>query len=170
MNGRDPAVGVVAGLVVGFVVGAAVVAGLGTTVRTTSTSMTTETATGCVAPDTPTAGTVGVLSVADGVVATLNLTVVHESAAVNVTTDVEAASGGVYVVSVAASPDERVTEDEGTPPADCRPRTTVRAVASLPADAETVRVTYDGSEVASVSVESRSFAPLPPLNASSVGS
>lgn len=165
MDRRDLAVGVLAGLVVGLVVGAAVIAGLGTTFETTSVSMTTETATGCVAPDTPTAGTVGVLPVADGVVATLNLTVVHESAAVNVTTDVERGSGGVYVVSVAAGPDERASGDKGTPPADCRPRTTVRAVASLPADAETVRVTYDGGEVASVSVESRSFAPLPPLDA-----
>lgn len=167
MNRQDVAVGLVAGLVVGLAVGAAAVGGLGTT-RTSSASMTVAAATGCVAPDASATGTVGVLPVADGTVVSLNLTLVHEVPAVNVSTDLAESGGGSYTLAVTASPDGAASARKGEPPADCQPRTTVRAGAFVPGDVRTLRVTYDGTEVAAVAGDG-GFAPVPRLNGSRVG-
>lgn len=168
MNRQDVATGLVAGLVVGVVVGAALVGGFGTTVRTSSASMTVETATGCVAPDAPTTGTVGVVPVADGTVVSLNLTLVHAVAAVNVSTDVAEAADGAHVLAVTAGPDRRASARKGEPPADCQPRTVVRGVAFVSGDVETVRVTYNGTEVASLTADGGAFASVPRLNGTGV--
>lgn len=168
MERQDVVVGLVAGLVVGLAVGAAAVGGLGTTVRTSSASMTVETGTGCVVPTGPTAGTVGVVPVADGTVVNLNLTIVHEVAAVNVSTDLAESNGGAYVLAVSVSPDRTASTRKGEPPADCQPRTAVRAGGFVPAGVETLRVTYNGTEVATVDGDG-AFATIPRLNGTGVG-
>lgn len=167
MNRRDVALGVVVGLVVGLVLGAAAIGGLGTTFSPTEVSMTVETATGCVPADAPSPGTVGVVPVADGTVVDLNVTLVHEVGAVNVSTDLVESRSGTYVLALEASPDRSAPARKSEPPADCQPRTLVRAGAFVPADVETVRVVYNGTEVASATADA-GFARVPVLHGSRV--
>lgn len=138
-----------AGLVVGAIIG-----GVGVQVTqppqsgVSVPSMGTTAATGCLTGDEPRAW-VGQTSANAGeyrAVYLQNYSFTHDTPNLAVRGNLTEASDGRWVLALTTDPDTPTKEA----PEDCTPRTTVSASAALPPEFETLRVTLDGDEVATV--------------------
>ncbi|MFB6108145.1 MAG: hypothetical protein ABEJ82_04780 [Haloplanus sp.] len=136
----------VVGLLVGVVLGALLAGALLPTTTSTSPTTTLTTATGCRPADEPVAPSwVGQVPAGDEEVVVLNHTIRHDSAGLDVRSDLTESGDGRYVLHLSTTP-----TTEKAPPEDCHPRTRLTAVVGLPAPYRSLTVELDGERLADV--------------------
>lgn len=139
----------IAGLVVGALAGGLAVAAIQSPDSGVSVpSMGTTAATGCLSGDEPRAW-VGQTSAGAGeyrAVYLQNYSFTHDTPNLAVRGNLTDEGDGRWELALTTEPDTPTKEA----PEDCQPRTTVSASAALPPEFETLTVTLDGDEVATV--------------------